>query len=454
MNFTELNFLIFFALFLILFSVMRNERARLLHTLVFSYLFYAYWNWIYVPMLIGSTTIDFYCGKQIALGGKNKRYFLFFSLFFNLLLLFVFKYYNFYISIFSQHAQIANIIIPVGISFYTFQSMSYTLDVYNDSNKVENDFFNYALYVSFFPQLVAGPIERAHHLIPQIKKLGSLREENISTGFQLALFGFFKKTVLADNLGQLVDQYYANPLKFSGPDAWLAVVAYSFQIYFDFSSYTDMARGIAKILGIDLVENFRLPYFSTSLTEFWKRWHMSLTGWFKDYVYFPLCLGGIRVNLYLSILIVFLLSGLWHGANWTFIFWGFCHGIILMIEAFIFSRSSFQVKNIIPKVGLIIFNFLIVTLLWVIFRSPDLHTVKIVYQSLLMAGVDQLVTTEYLYLAFLIPFALLFDFLFVSKNNFLSAKKTAYRWGWYFLLLFLIGLFGSQVTRQYIYFQF
>lgn len=454
MNFTELNFLIFFAVFLLVYNFLRNERMRLLFTLAASYAFYAYWNWIYLPMLVGSTMIDFYCGKQIAKGGSSKKFFLIFSLSFNLLLLFVFKYYNFYVSVFSSASQIANIVIPVGISFYTFQSMSYTLEVYNDSRKVEDDFGNYALYVSFFPQLVAGPIERAHHLIPQLKSLSFLRYENIREGFQLALLGFFKKTVLADSLGQLVDNFYKDPARYTGVDSWIAVVAYSFQIYFDFSSYTDIARGIAKIIGIDLVENFRLPYFATSLTEFWKRWHISLTSWFKDYVYYPLCLGRFRVNLYVAILIVFLLSGLWHGANWTFVFWGFCHGIVLMVEAFLFDKFDLQSKNSLFKVIQISFNFLLVTLLWVIFRAPDIGTVVTVYKNLFASGVQQLPVNDYFHLLLLIPIALIFDIIFVNDRRFMSSKKGYARWAWYLFLLTMIGLFGNLVPRQYIYFQF
>lgn len=454
MNFTELNFLIFFAAFLLIYNFLRSERMRLLFTLLASYTFYAYWNWIYLPMLIGSTLIDFYCGKQIAKGGTTKKFFLIFSLSFNLLLLFVFKYYNFYISVFSSASQVANIVIPVGISFYTFQSMSYTLEVYNDSSKVEEDFGNYALYVSFFPQLVAGPIERAHHLIPQLRMLGALNYGNVREGFQLALFGFFKKTVLADSLGQLVDKFYSNPSGYTGKDTWIAIIAYSFQIYFDFSSYTDIARGIAKILGIHLVENFRLPYFATSLTEFWKRWHISLTSWFKDYVYYPLCLGRFRVNLYAAILIVFLLSGLWHGANWTFVFWGFCHGVILMVEAYIFDNFNVGSKNSFFKIIQIVFNFTLVTLLWVIFRAPDIGTVQIVYKNLFVSGADLLPVKDYFHLLILIPTGLIFDIIFVSDQRYLSLQKFYIRWTWYIFLLMMIGLFGNLVPRQYIYFQF
>jgi alginate O-acetyltransferase complex protein AlgI len=384
MNFTDLNFLIFLSALLIIYVFLKKTKTRIWFLLIASYFFYSYWNWKYLPLILVTTYIDFFCGKKISEDGVYRKYYLVISLAFNLSILFVFKYFNFFISSFLPTSHLVSFIIPVGISFYTFQSMSYTIDVFFDKNKVENNFLNYALYVSFFPQLVAGPIERAGHLIPQLKQLRPLDYLNLRQGFQLALFGFFKKIVIADNLGIIADRFYLSHETFSKLDTLVAIYAYSFQIYFDFSSYTDIARGVAKMFGIELIENFKMPYLSTSLTEFWKRWHLSLTNWFRDYVYYTLCYNRHkRMNLYLAILIVFLMSGLWHGANWTFVVWGGAHGIILILEAFLFSKINLEIKSKFYKYFFIIFNFHLVSFLWVIFRSPNVGVAVDVFRQII-----------------------------------------------------------------------
>lgn len=457
MNFTDINFIVFLILLLSIYLFLKQTKSRILFLLLASYFFYAYWNWKYLPMIILTTYVDYLCGKKIAEDRNDKKMFLLLSLGFNLSILFVFKYYNFFISNFSSSAYLVNILIPVGISFYTFQSMSYTIDVFYDKSKVEDSFINYALYVSFFPQLVAGPIERAGHLLPQLKQLKPLEYQNLRQGFQLVFFGFLKKLVIADNLGIIADRFYKSHTSFSKIDSLLGIYAYAFQIYFDFSSYTDIARGVAKMFGINLVENFRMPYCSTSLTEFWKRWHLSLTNWFRDYVYYTLCFNRYkRINLYVAIFIVFLISGLWHGANWTYVIWGGVHGVILIIEAILFSKFQFEFKNYFFKLFLVVLNFHLVSLLWVIFRAPNISVATEIYAQLISSSKvgAHLVSLEDIYLPILILAAELFNYEFMKNNSVLVTKNYKIRWAFYIVMLIIIGLYGNLSSRQYIYFQF
>ena len=302
------------------------------------------WKPEYIFLILFSTIVDYYCGLKME-GAQNRTYkklFLTLSLFTNLSVLFAFKYLNFFsdsiryiLNEFNIFYNIPyfNVLLPVGISFYTFQTLSYTIDVYRGQKKAEKHLGVFALYVSFFPQLVAGPIERSTRLLPQLKKENSFDYLRFKNGLLLMLWGFFKKIVIADRLAVLVNTVYNNPIDYQGITLIIATIFFAFQIYCDFSAYSDIAIGASKIMGYDLMKNFNRPYFSKSIAEFWRRWHISLGSWFRDYLYF--FLGGNKKGQliwYKNLMLVFLISGLWHGANWTFVIWGFLHGFYMIFS--------------------------------------------------------------------------------------------------------------------------
>lgn len=390
MLFNSVEFLIFLPLFFILYWSIGKQHLKIQNFLILvgSYIFYGWWDWRFLILIFISTIIDYSCSLAIE-NSKNKRtanFFLFTSLFVNLGILCFFKYYNFFIDSWinglkhlgyeSGSFWVLNIILPVGISFYTFQTLSYTIDVYQKKISAEKNLVNFAAFVSFFPQLVAGPIERAENLLPQIKHARKFSYGQAVSGLRLILWGFFKKIVIADALAPLVEEIFSNYQHLNGGILLLGLVYFGVQIYCDFSGYTDIARGSAKLLGFEIMVNFRFPYFSKTITEFWRRWHISLSTWFRDYIYIPL--GGSRVSKYRiirNIFAVFLISGLWHGANWTFLAWGFAHALFF-IPVFFKSKSA---KNLTPKKSFIrdglgiAFTFTIVTLAWVFFRSPSIQ---------------------------------------------------------------------------------
>lgn len=346
MSFASIRFVVFFpCIFLLYYAAPFRFRKYLL--LVASYYFYMCWKAEFIVLIIISTAIDYFCGLGIEKYRDDKRrtkMFLMVSMCMNLGLLFFFKYMNFFgetLTAICQAASIPfsvpalNIILPVGISFYTFQTMSYTIDVYRGRMEAEHDFITFALFVSFFPQLVAGPIEKAKNLLPQLKKEHPFRYENASYGLKLMAWGFFKKLVIADRLGAVfIDPVYQNLNGITGGALVVATAAFAFQIYCDFGGYSDIARGCARMMGIDLMVNFKAPYlFSKSIAEYWKRNHISLSEWFRDYVY--ISLGGNRKGPYkkaIFIIITYFLSGLWHGAGWTFVVWGLLQAVYLIGE--------------------------------------------------------------------------------------------------------------------------
>ena len=344
MLFNSIKFLIFFPCVWLLYYML-PFRFRKYLLLAASYYFYMCWKPEFIVLILASTAMNYLFALSFGCESARKRKSLFvLSIVFNLGMLFVFKYANFagetvtaVCKAFSIPftAPVLNIVLPVGISFYTFQTMSYTIDVYRGKMEAERDFVMFALFVSFFPQLVAGPIEKASNLLPQLKQEHPFSYENTTYGLKLMAWGFFKKCVIADQLTLLiVDPVYAAPLLYRGGALIIATVAFSIQIYCDFSGYSDIARGCAKTMGIDLMSNFKAPYLSCSITEFWRRWHVSLTDWFREYVYIPL--GGNRKGLLKKCLfcgVTFLLSGLWHGANWTFVIWGLLHAVFLNVES-------------------------------------------------------------------------------------------------------------------------
>lgn len=379
MVFNSLDFLFFIIPVFIVYWLLPDKKHQNLFLLISSYFFYMQWEWKYLILILISSSVDFFCAKKIYTS-INKKLYLGISIFANLGILFVFKYYNFFIesfiSLFGIYNESSllfiNLLLPIGISFYTFQTLSYSIDVYFNRMKPVNNIVNFFLYVSFFPQLVAGPIERANYLINQIKKEKIINTKIMDMGVSLILVGLFKKIVIADNLAYYVDDIFANYQNYDGGVLILGLVYFSFQIYCDFSGYSDIAIGTARLFGIELNLNFKFPYHSKNISEFWKRWHISLSTWFRDYVYIPL--GGSknsRLNTYRNLLIVFTLSGLWHGANLTFIFWGLYHVILYYI--WIIIKLRFKSTSKIFDLLSIIYTYITVTIGWVFFRSETIN---------------------------------------------------------------------------------
>jgi D-alanyl-lipoteichoic acid acyltransferase DltB (MBOAT superfamily) len=350
--------------------------------LISSYVFYGWWDYRFLSLIIFSSFIDYFVGKKIekANGKENKKRWLLVSLCSNLGLLAIFKYYNFFADSFVSTMSTLgwevndltlNIILPVGISFYTFQTLSYSIDIYREKIKSCKDIIAFFTFVSLFPQLVAGPIERASNLIPQIEKRRSLNSTLVKTGIFQIFIGLFRKVAIADNLGVYVDTAYANHEIHNGSTLLIATIFYAFQIYFDFSGYSDIAIGSAKLFGFKFSRNFNLPYFSKTLTEFWRKWHMSLSYWLRDYLY--ISLGGNRkgeILTYRNLLLTMLLGGLWHGSSWNFIIWGGIHGLFLSFEKFTFSKLKINTFNAFG----FLYTFIVVLIAWVFFRAVDLNT--------------------------------------------------------------------------------
>jgi len=395
MLFNSIEFLLFlplvFVLYWFVFNI--NIKHQNLFILVSSYFFYGWWDYRFLSLIILSTIFDYVIGLNISSQSskKNQKILLWCSVLFNLGVLGFFKYYNFFIEswidLFSsigydiKSVWTLNIILPVGISFYTFQTMSYTIDIFKEKLSPTKDFVSFAAFVSFFPQLVAGPIERATNLLPQILNKRKFKYEQGVQGLKLIFWGLFKKIVIADTLAPIVNDIFENYQNFGAATLWLGAIYFSFQIYCDFSGYSDIAIGISKLFGFELMSNFKFPYFSRNIGEFWRRWHISLSTWFRDYLYIPL--GGSKKGKWISlrnVLIIFLVSGFWHGANWTFIVWGLFHSI-LFIPSFVFKTSRKYVNSVIaensfmpsPKefiqVGT---TFILVTIGWVFFRSETI----------------------------------------------------------------------------------
>ncbi|MCB2156783.1 MBOAT family protein [bacterium] len=390
MIFSSLAFYIFFAVVLLVTFLLRSNRQKKLFLLAASYYFYGYWDWRFLGLILFSTIVDFLAGGYLLNhpNGTHRKRVLAISLATNLGLLGFFKYFNFFVdsaneilSGFGVGVSNLDIILPVGISFYTFQTMSYSIDVYFGKIKNKPAFIDFALFVAFFPQLVAGPIVRAADFLPQLNHPIALKRENLSTGAKCFLLGLVKKVLIADRMAMFVDPGFHNYQVWSSGTLWLIMIAYAIQIYCDFSGYSDMAIGAARMLGFDLGINFRMPYVSTNITEFWRRWHISLSTWLRDYLYIPL--GGNRKGrrrTYINLMTTMTLGGLWHGASWNFVMWGILHGIALVLHKL--KMEIWGKGPLLPgKIGAVIGwtgTFVFVLCTWVFFRSPDFS------QSLLM----------------------------------------------------------------------
>jgi D-alanyl-lipoteichoic acid acyltransferase DltB (MBOAT superfamily) len=472
MLFNSFHFLVFFPIIVILyFAIPFKWRKHLL--LAASWYFYMSWKAEYIFLIIFSTSIDYFAAIQIRQAKSNlkKKQFLYLSLIVNLGTLFAFKYFNFFNENISGIFQQFNIfydsatyklLLPVGISFYTFQSMSYTIDVYRKKIKVEQSFVKFALYVSFFPQLVAGPIERAANLLPQFDINHKFNYERVSKGLKLMFWGFFQKLVIADNMARFVDVVYANPENYYGWDIALVTFLFAIQIYADFSGYTDIARGAAKIMGYNLMLNFKRPYFATSVKEFWKRWHISLSTWFKDYVY--ISLGGNRkakFQWFYAIVITFILSGLWHGANWTFILWGFYHALIYLMER-TFDKKDFRIdkNNRITNIFKALFVFIAIVFGWMIFRANSIADLGILLNHLFSKALFA-PKLSFDHVSMLVNFLAILILLAVwlierEKNivEYVSGKPFWQRWTIYFVAMLCIIGFGNWGMEPFIYFRF
>ena len=488
MLFNSLQFVIFFPIVIILYFLIPYKKRWIL-LLIASYYFYMCWKVDYILLIIISTLIDYFCSNkmsQIKEKVKRKKWLLT-SIFSNIGILFGFKYFNF----FSENIQtlfnnynvfyempLFNVLLPVGISFYTFQTLSYTIDVYNNKTPAQRHLGVFAVYVSFFPQLVAGPIERSNHLLPQFFREHDFSYIRVKAGLQKMLWGFFKKIVIADNLAILVDGVYNNVDNYSGLTLIVATIFFTFQIYCDFSGYSDIAIGTAKVMGFELRENFKRPYFSKSIREFWQRWHITLSTWFRDYLYIPL--GGnrtIKWRWYYNIFITFIVSGLWHGANWTFVIWGALHGTYLII-ALALTNPKKQFSSLIQKQSKsfnklldVTITFILVTFAWIFFRANNLDDAIYIISNLFVnyneiLNLSELRTQfrgiglfqEDLIKCFLLILALFLYSSYERSGNVwekLQEKPKWIRWSIYYILVYgILFIAPHSNVNNFIYFQF
>ncbi|MFC1488281.1 MBOAT family O-acyltransferase [Thermodesulfobacteriota bacterium] len=445
--------------------------------LVASYVFYGAWDWRFLSLIWISTILDYICGIKICESNdiRRRKLFLFFSIFGNLSILGFFKYFNFFASNFKTlltqfginiHSHFLHIILPVGISFYTFQTMSYTIDIYYKKMVPTKKFFDFALFVAFFPQLLAGPIERAKHLLPQILSPRKLTLDKFYEGCYLIFWGLFMKMFVADNLAKIVDPLFAADPPYNGIKVLIALYAFAFQIFCDFAGYSNIARGLGKVMGFDIMVNFNLPYFSTNPREFWQRWHISLSSWLRDYLYIPL--GGNRkgtLMTYRNLAITMLLGGLWHGAAWTFVIWGAYQGLLLATHRLIMpllkkikGPSNELIKNMwfFMKV---IFFFHLTCFGWLIFRAQSIEQISQMLHGLtfnfdFMRGI--LIKTNIIQLAFFVFILGVVQLFQYWKRNLLVVLKTNVfvRAVFYTACFYLIWIFGVTTNEEFIYFQF
>ncbi len=470
MLFNTIEFILFLPVVVLLYYL-TPSKYRWFLLLSASYYFYMCWKLDYILLIIASTITDYICGIMMSnISVRKKRIpWLLLSLGVNLGLLFYFKYFNFFSDSYNylirgsanlEQLEYIDLLLPVGISFYTFQTLSYSIDIYFDRIKAETHIGYFALYVSFFPQLVAGPIERFDSLNPQFKEKHKLTYENLANGLRLIIYGLFIKMVIADNLSPFVDKIYQDPGKYEFFTLLKGVFAYSYQIYSDFYGYSIVAIGSAMILGIKLMDNFRTPYLAKGIGEFWQRWHISLSTWFRDYLYFPL--GGNRVSKIrwaINIMIVFLVSGLWHGANWTFIFWGGLYGVVYLIEHLL--NKQLKIKSEAKPwsarhILLAIKTFIIVSFIWVFFRSQDLGSSLLYFEELMQFNFSKEVLDLKFVTLFFVLLFILSDILFYNNriDKWLQSKHWLLRWGVYSILLFSIIVFSGVENFPFIYFQF
>jgi alginate O-acetyltransferase complex protein AlgI len=488
MLFNSFSFLIFLptVFFIYWFFFGKTYKRQNLFLLVVSYFFYGCWDWRFLGLLIFSTLLDYFSGLLIQNATKStlRKFYFGFSLSVNFGFLIVFKYFNFFIDSFvvlfnkigfavNDHFYL-KIVLPVGISFYTFHGVSYVVDVFKNRIQAEKDIVKYSLFVTYFPLLVAGPIERATHLLPQLSVKREFDFGGAVDGLRQLLWGFFKKMVIADYCATYVNWVYADLGSFSGFTLFFIAVLFSIQIYCDFSGYSDIASGVSRLFGIQLLRNFNYPYFSRDISEFWRKWHISLSSWFKDYVYIPM--GGSKKGVLrgvINISVIFLLSGLWHGANYTFVLWGALNAIYLIV-LFLLNRNrknigevSFDKDKIaISQYSSIVTTFLLVTISWVLFRSKNIsqsfeYIKKMIFGLFRANEYANFFTFFNVYFDWFYLFLIFLMFYVEWKKRFkehalvdvLSTKPRILRYFIYLSLIILIFT-SPQKEQQFIYFQF
>lgn len=473
MSFHSISFLIFLVVFLVVYWRLTGSR-RQLFCLSASYFFYGWWDYRFLGLLVLSTLVDFSIALAIerSTNQSTRRALLLVSVATNLGILATFKYFDFFTQEFLQltdqlgwHVDwpTFNLVLPLGISFYTFQTLSYSIDVYRGTIAAERSLLRFANYVTFFPQLVAGPIVRASEFLPQLQSDRRWSFENMELGLGLVFLGYFKKVVIADNIGLVVDNLFENPAIYTAVNALVVIVLYAFQIYSDFSGYSDIAIGIALMLGFVFPVNFRFPYFADSFDDFWRRWHITLSTWLRDYVYIPL--GGNRRGRWVTtrnLMLTMLLGGLWHGANWTFIVWGAIHGTFLILQRFcswsiadVPKRSSGWIVRIISAA----FVFTVVSLAWVVFRSDSGGQAIAVFERLIqLDGFHPSTLHNRIPLLKCCTLVVILVggelAVFVGLWSKVQASTWLARPLGYASLLWMIALFGSFHGQTFIYFQF
>jgi alginate O-acetyltransferase complex protein AlgI len=478
MLFNSINFAIFLPIVFILYWFVTNKNLKFQNILLLaaSYFFYACWDWRFLFLLIFSTLLDYFTAIKMTTAESQqiKKFWFWLCIVVNVGLLGVFKYYNFFADSFAEALSIIghqinpsslNFILPVGISFYTFHGLSYVIDIYNSKIKVERNFINYAVFVSFFPLLVAGPIERATHLLPQIQKKRVFDYTMAVDGLKQILWGLFKKIVIADQCALYVDELFNSQDNFSGSTYVIGAILFAFQIYGDFSGYSDIAIGTAKLFGIDLLRNFAFPYFSRSIPEFWRRWHISLSTWFRDYLYIPM--GGSKGSKWKkvkNIFILFSVSGFWHGANWTFIVWGLLHAFY-MLPSILFntSRKNLDIVahgKILPSADELLsmcLTFGLVAFAWIFFRADNLEQAISYISKIFSATLFTAPTVAAGMLPLLLIIFLIIEWLGRNQQYAIACLWHTWtrpvKWVIYNIIILVI-FYYSGTEKQFIYFQF
>ncbi|AUC22341.1 membrane-bound O-acyltransferase family protein [Polaribacter sejongensis] len=478
MLFNSIEFLLFLpAVFFLYWLILKKIELQNGLILIASYVFYGWWDWRFLSLILLSTIVDYTLALRLKKNKNNlqRKYLLWTSIIFNIGLLGYFKYYNFFIDNWIQlwatfdikmHESSLNIILPVGISFYTFQTLSYTIDVYRNKLEPTKNFIAFASFVSFFPQLVAGPIERASNLLPQFFIKRKFEYQLAKSGIKLILWGMFKKIVIADNCAIYANDIFSNYNELSGVTLILGAIYFSFQIYCDFSGYSDIAIGTARLFGFKLMRNFNYPYFSRDIAEFWRRWHISLSTWFRDYLYIPL--GGSKGSKFQQIrnvFVIFLVSGFWHGANWTFVVWGGLNALFFL--PLLLTNNNRKNLNItsenklfpsIKELGQIVFTFTLTTLAWVFFRSETitdaLNYLRLVFSNETFLKLNYLSTIERFSfeIIFLLPILLIYEWFYRKEETPFNGKFQLINETIILLLLLVFGIYSNY--SNFIYFQF
>lgn len=483
MLFNSLHYLFFLPMVFLTYWFLTNKSLKLQNfmLLAVSYFFYACWDWRFLFLLMFSTGLDYFTGLKMydSTNERNRKIWFWLSIIVNVGFLGIFKYYNFFAESFANtlkiigfniHFKTLEVILPVGISFYTFHGLSYVIDIYKKRIIPERNLVDYSLFVSYFPLLVAGPIERATHLLPQIKKERIFNYNNAVDGLRQILWGLFKKVVIADNCAQFVNVVFDKPEQHTGSTLLVVIVLFAFQIYGDFSGYSDVALGSSRLFGIELLRNFNYPYFSRDIAEFWRRWHISLSTWFRDYLYIPL--GGSKGGVIKKIrntFIIFLVSGFWHGANWTFIVWGLLNALYIMPS--IISNTNRVNLDSIAKDSLlpsfkeliqVLLTFSLTCIAWIFFRAKSLESAFNYLHTLFSKSLFTLPRLQSNQISFktlvlFIAFFLIIEWINRKENHGLYMKGSTnkiYKWILYFIVFVSIVGWGVATKSEFIYFAF